>query len=370
MTELNIPISMPSMIGNEKKYVNEALASGWISSSGKFIKRFEEDFAKFSNAPFAVSMSNGTTAIVTALKALGVGRGDEVIVPTLTFGATANAVVNIGAAVVFADSATNSWNIDPEGIEKLITSKTKAIIAVHLYGHACNLMRIRELCDKHGLYLIEDCAEALGVEYRGSKVGTIGDIGTFSFFGNKNISTGEGGMCVTLNSDTNAKLRILRDHGMDPQKRYWHLEAGYNHRMTNLQAAIGTAQLENIETLLQRRNEIYQCYHNELANEKFFLDIAPSKSCSFINWLFPLCLSDSYADSKNLLMKYLAEKGIDTRNFFFPLHEMSAYASSQSDFPNAIAFSKRGLNLPTYYHLSDQSVRIICKHVRGFFSSQ
>jgi perosamine synthetase len=370
MTELNIPISMPSMIGNEKKYVNEALETGWISSTGNFINRFEKDFSNYLNAPFAVSMSNGTTALVTALKALGVGLGDEVIVPTLTFGATANAVATAGADIVFADSANTSWNIDPEGIEKLITSKTKAIIAVHLYGHACNLMRIKELCDKYGLYLIEDCAEALGVEYRGSKVGTLGDIGTFSFFGNKNISTGEGGMCVTLNVDTDEKLRILRDHGMDPKKRYWHLEAGYNHRMTNLQAAIGTAQLENIKKLLKRRNQIYECYYNELANENFFLDIAPPKSCSFVNWLFPLCLSDSCADSKKLLMDYLQEKGIDTRSFFFPLHQMSAYSCPPGDFPNATAFSKRGLNLPTYYHLSDQSVRIICKHVREFFSSQ
>lgn len=370
MAEINIPISMPSMIGNEKRYVNEALEAGWISSSGHFIKRFETDFATYLNAPFAVSMSNGTTALVTALKALGVGPGDEVILPTLTFGATANAVATVGAEVVFADSATASWNIDPEGIETLITSKTKAIIAVHLYGHACDLMRIKALCDKYSMYLIEDCAEALGVECSGSKVGTIGDIGTFSFFGNKNISTGEGGMCVTSSSDTNEKLRVLRDHGMDPRKRYWHLEAGYNHRMTNLQAAIGTAQLENIEKLLERRNEIHDCYYNELANEKFFLDVAPPKSCSFVNWLFPLCLSDSSADSKPLLVNYLKERGIDTRNFFFPLHQMSAYAATQGEFPNANSFSKRGLNLPTYYHLSDHSIRIICSYVRGFFSSQ
>ena len=177
-------------------------------------------------------------------------------------------------------------------------------------------------------------------------------------------------MCVTLNSDTDAKLRILRDHGMDPKKRYWHLEAGFNHRMTNLQAAIGTAQLENIENLLKRRNEIYECYYNELANEDFFLDIAPPNSSSFVNWLFPLCLNDSFVDSKQALVDYLKAKGIDTRNFFFPLHEMSAYSNSSSRCPNAIAFSRRGLNLPTYYHLSDQSVRIICNHVRGFFSSQ
>lgn len=237
-----IPVAEPSLDGREKEYVMECLESGWISGSGKYIDRFEESFARFCNARHGVAVANGTVALHVALLALGITAGDEVIVPDLTYIAAANSVLYCNAKPVFADVDPVTWTLNPAEVERKITPRTRAIIAVHLYGHPVEMGQIQKLAKNHKLFIIEDAAEAHGAEYKGRRIGSIGDIATFSFYGNKIITTGEGGMIVT-NDDTLARQsRLLKGQGMDPERRYWFPMLGYNYRMTNIQAAIGLAQ--------------------------------------------------------------------------------------------------------------------------------
>ncbi|NQV08592.1 DegT/DnrJ/EryC1/StrS family aminotransferase, partial [Candidatus Woesearchaeota archaeon] len=250
-----IPVAEPVLEGNELKYVTECVKTGWISSAGKFVKKFEEKFSKYCDCKYGVAVSNGTTALHLALVALGIKKGDEVIVPNFTFVATANAVVYVGGVPVFVDADKETWNIDVDKIEEKITSKTKAIIPVNIYGHPCDMNKIMDIAKKHNLYVIEDCAESHGAEYNGEKTGSFGDISCFSFYGNKIITTGEGGMCVTNNKELAEKMSMLKDHGMKPERRYWHETIGFNYRMTNIQAAIGLAQLENINKFIETKRE-------------------------------------------------------------------------------------------------------------------
>ena len=250
---VHFPVAIPNLNGNEFKYLTDAFLSTWISSSGKYIDKFESEFSSYSDCTYGVTVSNGTVALHLALVALGISEGDEVIIPDLTFAATINAVLHANATPVIVDIGKDSWCISPDEIKKAITSKTKAIIPVHLYGQPCDMGAIMKIAKKYNLKVIEDCAEAHGAMYGDKKVGSFGDIGCFSFYGNKVITTGEGGMCTTNNSELNNKMRILRDHGMSATKRYWHDIVGYNYRMTNLQAAIGLAQLERIEDIHKNR---------------------------------------------------------------------------------------------------------------------
>jgi len=262
---MRLPVAEPTVGERELQYVNECVLTGWISSGGKFVSRFEEMFAAFCASRYAVATSNGTTALHLALLALGIGPGDEVIVPTLTFIATANAVVYTGAVPVFADSEAETWNIAPSAIEAAITARTKAIIPVHLYGHPADMAAILDLAKRHGLAVIEDAAEAHGARYQGKPVGSIGDAGVFSFFGNKIVTTGEGGMLVTDDAEIADRARLLRDHGMRPERRYWHTVLGYNYRLTNLQAAVGVAQMEKIESILKAKRDIAALYRSGLS---------------------------------------------------------------------------------------------------------
>ena len=254
--DIKIPIAEPDIGQEEIRNVTEAVKSGWISSKGQFIKDLEEQFARYFNVNFGASTSNGTSALHLALDALGIKMGDEVIVPTLTFIASANVVKYTGARPVFVDSHPDYWCIDPEKIEEKITDRTKAIMPVHLYGHPCDMDPIVRIAKKHDLFIVEDCAEAHGAEYRGKKVGSFGIISCFSFYGNKIITTGEGGMCLTNDKELAEKIRILRDHGMSPEKRYWHDVVGFNYRMTNLQAAIGVAQLAKLDKFIEKKRKI------------------------------------------------------------------------------------------------------------------
>jgi perosamine synthetase len=251
-----IPVAAPMLAGNEKKYVMDCLDSNWISSRGTYIERFENAFADFCGARHALSCTNGTTALHLALLALGVGAGDEVIVPTLTFVATANAVTYCGARPVMIDAEPRTWNINPCLIEEKITPRTRGIIVVHLYGHPVDMDPVIEIARRHGLFVLEDAAEAHGAIYKGQVAGSIGDIATFSFFGNKVLSTGEGGMVVTNDPELASKIRLLKDQGMDPNRRYWYPVIGYNYRMTNVAAAIGLAQVEKADWHIQQRREL------------------------------------------------------------------------------------------------------------------
>ena len=251
-----IPVYQPSLTGNEKKYVNECLDTSWISAKGKFVEQFETAFAKYIGADHAITVANGTVALHLALIALGIGRGDEVIVPTLTYVASVNAIAYTEATPVFVDSLKSNWQVDPDDIERKITEKTKAIMVVHLYGHPCDMERIMAIAKKHDLFVVEDCAEGFGSYFAGQHVGTFGDISTFSFYGNKTITTGEGGMVVTNDETLYARATHLKDQGMAKFRQYWHDVIGYNYRMTNICAAIGLAQLEQAEKFLRQKRDV------------------------------------------------------------------------------------------------------------------
>src|SRR5271167_326201 len=265
MSKPFIPISQPLIGPREKELVLDALNSGWVSSIGKYIDEFEANFASYCGTEYALAVSNGTTGLHLALVALGLQPGDEVIVPDLTFVATANAVAYTGATPVLADIDADTLCIDPASVKSLISARTRAIIPVHLYGHPADMDALMEIGDAHGLDIIEDAAEAHGAEYKGRKVGGLGKCGVFSFYGNKVITTGEGGMLTTNDRDFYQRARRLRDHAMSPQRRYFHEERGFNYRITNLQAALGVAQLERIDEFLGRRAEIMDWYSSEIA---------------------------------------------------------------------------------------------------------
>lgn len=343
------PVAIPNLNGNEFKYLTDAFMSTWISSSGEYIERFEKDFSAYCDCKHGVAVSNGTAALHLSLVALSIEEGDEVIVPDLTFAATINTVLHANATPVIVDVEEDSWCIDPVEIEKAITEKTKAIIPVHIYGQACNMAAIMDIAKKYELKVIEDCAEAHGAMYDGKKVGSFGHIGCFSFFGNKVITTGEGGMCVTNDVELDEKMRILRDHGMSKTKRYWHDVVGYNYRMTNLQAAIGSAQLERIEDIHENRRE-YENNYKSILDENRFTFQKDYENRRRITWLVSVLL-DEDIDRENYINE-LKEKGIDARPFFYPLSDMDIYKQyCKNETPVTKKLSKVGLNLPTYESL-------------------
>lgn len=355
-----IPVSHPVLTGNEAQYVEECLQSSWISSIGRFIALFEDSFARFCGVGHAVACSSGTSALHLAFLALGVGPGDEVIVPTLTYVASANAVRYCGAQPVFVDSERDTWNLDPEQIEKRITPKTRAILAVHLYGHPAEMDPIVELARRYGLFVVEDAAEAHGAEYRGRKVGSLGDIAAFSFFGNKIITTGEGGMVVTGSAELRDKMRMLRGQGMDPKKRYWFPIIGFNYRMTNIQAAIGLAQMEQINQRLAERRHVAEWYTRHLEPLSDFISLPAERPwVRHAFWLYTIVLRDSVRLTRDEFMAGLAEAGIETRPVFYPMHLLPPYRESEGRYPVAEAVARRGISLPTHSLLTEEDVRYI-----------
>ncbi len=358
----HFPVAIPNLCGNELKYLTDAFLSTWISSTGSYIDKFEDAFSSYSDCKYGVTMSNGTVSLHAALIALGIGDGDEVIVPDLTFAATINAVLHANATPVIVDIEEDSWCINPKEISKAITSKTKAIIPVHLYGQPCDMSAIMKIARKHNLRVIEDCAEAHGATYNGKKVGSFGDIGCFSFYGNKVITTGEGGMCVTNSIQLNDKLRLLRDHGMSKTKRYYHEIIGYNYRMTNLQAAIGLAQLERIDKIHKNRFLYEQLYRNSLLKTRFQFQQS-LENREKITWL--VCLLVDENTERDKVIKVLEQNGIDARPFFYPLSDMDIYKKySHSSNPVARKISSYGINLPTYESLkSIGEIRTIIEEI-------
>ncbi|MBI2143976.1 DegT/DnrJ/EryC1/StrS family aminotransferase [Candidatus Woesearchaeota archaeon] len=365
--EKRIPVSEPFLSGNEEKYVLECLRTGWISSLGKFIPQLEEGFAKFSGSGYGVAVMNGTVALQLALAALGIKEGDEVIIPDLTFVATANAVRYLGAKPVFVDSEPETWNIDPEKIAAAITRKTKAIMPVHLYGHPCDMEPIMRIAAEHNLFVIEDAAEAHGAEYKGRRVGSISNVGCFSFYGNKIITTGEGGMCVTNDEQLAERMRFLRDHAMSPGKRYWHPEIGYNFRMTNVQAAIGVAQLEQVEKFIALKRKNAQLYGSLLKDVRG-LTLQPQMPwAKSVYWMHSVLVNEGqFGFSRDELMAKLKGKGVDSRPFFYPVHQLPPYkpGCSDRDFPVAVRLSGSGINLPSSVKLSETDIKFVCNAIR------
>lgn len=363
-----IPVSMPTFLGNEKRYVNDCLDTEWISSIGKYIAAFEENFARFCSTPYAVACNNGTTALHLALLAYDVGPGDEVIVPTLTYVASANAIRYCGATPVFVDSEHRTMNMDPEQIEARITPRTKGILVVHLYGHPTDMDAVLDIAQKHNLFVLEDAAESHGAKYKGRITGSIGDIATFSFFGNKIITTGEGGMITTRSKELADKVRLLRGQGMDPGRRYWFPVVGYNYRMTNIQAAIGLAQLENIEEHLAIRRRVAEWYNHYLRRMDAFVEIPvemPWAHHSF--WMYTVLIRKAVSLTNEQFREALAAVGVDTRPVFYPMHTMPPYHENRR-YPVAEDLSRRGVNLPTHGHLSEEDVQYISQQIMAVCS--
>ncbi|MFC1961737.1 DegT/DnrJ/EryC1/StrS family aminotransferase [Chloroflexota bacterium] len=367
-----IPIAEPLLGVEELNNVVEAVKSGWISSKGKFVTEFEEVFARYCGVKYGIATSNGTTALHLALVVLGIGRGDEVIVPTLTFIATANAVTFTGAKPVFVDSHPKYWCMDPAKIEQMITPRTKAIIPVHLYGHPCDMDLINAIARAHKLSVIEDAAEAHGAEYKGKKIGSFSDIACFSFYGNKIITTGEGGMCLTDNEELAVKLQILRDHGQHPARRYWHDVIGFNYRMTNLQAAIGVAQIKKIDALIERKRQLAKWYAKALEDLRRDADLTlPSEMpwAKNVYWMYTILLSEKLGLTRDEIAVKLEERGTETRPMFYPLHVMPPYQNNSS-FSIAEDLSQKGLSLPCGFNIGKAEVAEICGHISSLFMSR
>jgi perosamine synthetase len=371
--EYRIPVAEPDIGENELQKVIEAIKSGWVSSKGPFIEEFEEKFAKYIGLKHGAATSNGTAALHLALAALNIKRGNEVIIPTLTFASVANAVIYTGAKPVFVDSHPDYWCINPDELEEKITENTKAIIPVHLYGHPCDMDPIMKVAKKHDLYVIEDCAEAHGAEYKGRRVGTFGDVACFSFYGNKIITTGEGGMCLTNNDELAQKIRMLRDHGMNLEKRYWHEVVGFNYRMTNLQAALGVAQLEKISKFIKRKREIAKLYNSFLSGIEGLVLHPEMSWAKNVYWLYSILINEKeFGANRDHLMVKMAENGVETRRFFYPIHLMPPYKKyvSRYDFNIADELSARGINLPSSIKLTEENIKEIAQIIMGIRSTK
>lgn len=353
-----IPIAQPSFLGNEKAYVNDCLDSTWISSQGKYIGLLEKAFAEYCGVKHAVVTNNGTTALHLALVALGLKEGDEVIIPTVTYIATANAVRYCGAKPVLVDVLPGTLNIDPEAIAKKVTSRTKGIIPVHLYGHPADMKAVNVIAEQYGLWVLEDSAEAHGAGCYGKRVGGLSTCAAFSFFGNKIITTGEGG-AVTTNDDALAdKLRLYRGQGMDPNRRYWFTVVGYNYRMTNIQAAIGLAQLENIDGVLEKRAQLMRCYDSWLRDADGIQIATREPWAETAMWMYTVYLTSGNADRRDAVMQAMAEAGIETRPVFHPMHHLPPYFEDAA-YPVADTWAQRGINLPTHCALTEDD----CKRI-------
>lgn len=347
-----LPVADADLSGNERRYLLEAFDSGWISGSGPFVDRFEAAIADYCGVEHAIACANGTVALHLALLACGVRPGDEVIVPSLTYVATANSVRYCGAEPVFADCEPDSWNISAATVEPLITPRTRAIVPVHLYGLPVDMGPLRTLAGSRGIKLVEDAAEALGASHDGQMAGSFGDVATLSFYANKIMTTGEGGMALTNDPEMAARMRLLRGQGMDPNRRYWFPVIGYNYRITNLQCAIGLAQFERIEQHLATRRSLDSAYRAALADIPglSFQKADRGSSCWMANVLFP------DEDARVNATARLYEKGIETRPVFPPVHRLPPYEDLQADCPISDHIAARGLSLPSGPHVTDEHV--------------
>ena len=355
-----IPVFAPWLSENVRRYVLDCVDTGWISSLGEYVPRFERDFARFCEAPHAVATSNGTTALHLALATLGIGPGDEVLVPDLTFVATANVVRYTGATPVLVDADPTTWALDAADAARKVTPRTRAMIPVHVYGHPADLDPLLVLARRHGFRVVEDAAEAHGARYKGRRVGALGDLGAFSFYGNKIITTGEGGMVVTRDPALAERARFLRDHAMDPQRRYYHPEIGFNYRMTNIQAAIGCAQLEQADSILQRRKTIAAAYEAGLAGIPGLVHPPAEPWAENVYWMYSVLVEPRFGPDRDAVRERLRARGVDSRPFFVPLHELPPYRTD-GGFPVATRLSRVGINLPSGTGLTTEEIGTVCR---------
>jgi perosamine synthetase len=365
MTERRLPVYRPQLGERERRYLLEAFDSGWISSRGEFVQRFEHSFAQFIGARRAISVCNGTVALHVALAALDLRRGDEVIVPTFTYVAPVNMIRLVGATPVFVDSDPSTWQVDVESIERRITPRTRAIVAVHVYGQACDMERIESIARRHRLLLIEDCAEAFGTRIGARHVGTFGDVATWSFFGNKTITTGEGGMVAARDPALADRIACLKNQGVSTEREYWHVEPGFNYRMTNVAAAIGLAQIEQAETFIARKRTIAHLYRHGLADLPVEVH-AERKGTTHSFWMVSVLVENE--DVRTRLRAALAAHGVETRPTFVPAHRLPMYDADAGRYPVADSLGSRGINLPSWPGLGDDDVAHACGHIRDFYA--
>ncbi len=359
-----IPVASPVLGEAEKRNVAECMETTWISSVGRFIDEFERRFADFCEVKHAVACNNGTTALHLALTALEIGPGDEVIVPDLTYVASANCVRYCGAEPVFADCDPRTFNMDPDAVAAAVTPRTRAIVPVHLYGHPCDMDPILEVADRHGLVVVEDAAEAHGARYKGRRTGGLGRCASFSFFGNKIITTGEGGAVTTDDDGLAARLRLLRGQGMDPNRRYWFPVVGFNYRMTNVAAAIGVGQMERVDEALAFRRELARWYDAEIGDDPRIVrpHVEPWAEHSY--WMYTVMLAPGLGDARDAVMAAMDADGVETRPVFYPMHVLPPYLRDAAPFFHAADCGRRGINLPTHEKLTRADVARVAATLR------
>ena len=360
-----IPVNEPVISSKAKKYILECLKTGWVSSGGEYISKFEKEFARFIGTKYAVTTTSGTSALHLAFAALGIKKGDEVIMPDLTIISCALAVIYLGAKPVFVDVESDTGNIEPLQIEAKITKRTKAVLVVHLFGHPANIGDIKKITNKHNLYLVEDAAQAHGAKYllnnKWQAVGSVGDVSCFSFYGNKIVTSGEGGMLTTNNINIAKKARLLKDLAHSPKRRFLHEHLGYNYRMTNLQAALGVAQLENIQRYLLKKRLIANFYNKNL-KQIGWLELPTEKPwAKSVFWMYAVKIKKGSKINKFSVMKKLKNEGIDTREFFLPLHKQPIISKlnikSSGSFLNTVDLSKRGFYVPSGLALTTKQMQ-------------
>lgn len=369
-----IPVCEPMLAGNELKYVTEAVSTGWISSSGKYVTEFENQFAEYCGCKYGIAVCNGTIALHLALIGLGIGKGDEVIVPTFTMIASAFAVCYTGAKPVFVDADKDTWNIDVKKIEEKITSKTKAIMPVHIFGKMCDMDAIHALAKKYNLYVLEDAAEAHGASYHGVKAGASSDIAAFSFFANKNITTGEGGMVVTNNKEFYDRARYFKNvcFPLDGPRNYQHEDIGYNYRMSNVVAAIGLAQVEKADDYKEMRIRNHQLYKKYLSDVPGILfQSEPDKDCIDVCWMNTIVIDPAkYGHHKDELIAHLKENEIDTRLLFTGMHKQKAMmdygCDCSGEYPVCEWLTENGFYLPSSSSLTEEQIKFICDIISNF----
>jgi perosamine synthetase len=362
-----IPVCKPTLGGNELKYVQQAIETNWISSAGRFIRDFEARFAEICGVQYGIACANGTVAMHLAMATLGLEPGDEVIIPTFTMIATANAVTYCGARPVLVDMEPNYWQMDIDQVEAKITPRTKAIVPVHIYGHPTDMAPLMALAEKHGLLVIEDAAEAHGAEYQGRRTGGLGHAAGFSFYGNKIITTGEGGM-VTTNDRKLAQLAWnLRDHAFSHERHFWHKFVGFNYRMTNLQAAVGLAQVEQLDGFVAARRRNAVEYNRRLQDIPGIRTPAEAPWAKNVYWMYGILVDEQeYGMSRDALRKVLADHGIETRTFFIPMHCQPVYWKQYQGerYPVAEDLCKRGFYLPSASSLALDEIEYVAEVIR------
>jgi len=361
-----IPVCEPTLTGKEKEYVGLCFDTNWISSAGEFIKKFEDGFSEYCGVRHGVACSNGSTALHLAVESLGIGKGDEVIMPDFTIISCAKSILQSGAKPVFIDVESDTWNIDPKKIREKINSNTKAIMVVHLFGHPCEMDEIMQIASEHNLKIIEDCAEAHGAEYKGKKVGSFGDVACFSFYSNKIITTGEGGMVITNSDEIAERLRLLRNLAFT-EPRFVHHDFGYNYRLTNVQAAMGVAQLENIDNFVKARINNAKSYNEFFKNSDLVRTPICREGSKTVYWMYSVLLNQHDRDD---VMNKLNEKGIQTRTLFYPMHmqpllKEKGLVDENERFPVSEDLWKRGFYLPSSSSLTMEQIKFISETLLG-----